>query len=316
MGTDIKTVCVFGASGRQGIAQIKALLEHGYWPRGLMRDPSKFPGHVPDGLALMAADYKDEASLTRAMNGADAVFLTPPSFTEVGQGFANAVRVATIAKACGVKRLILNTSMYVPDEPMGEPIYDGRLALEDALEATGIALTVFRPVLFMDNLLTDWVRPKLASEGKFIYPHNPQMQANWICLDDVGQFMTKALADESLIGERFVIGGPETYQPGDVAEVLSQVLGKDVAYEQSTPREFATQLNDIFGDVIDLPRDVHIESIATFYDYNNKSNRKPMVVDMAPILERIPVTLTSLKDWAAQQDWTPRAKDAPAPVGG
>lgn len=314
--TAIKTVCVFGASGRQGIAQIKALLEHSYWPRGLMRDPSKFPADVPDGLALMAADYKDEASLARAMTGADAVFLTPPSFTEVGQGFANAVRVATIAKACGVKRLILNTSMYVPDEPMGEPIYDGRLALEDALEATGIALTVFRPVLFMDNLLTDWVRPKLASEGKFIYPHNPQMQANWICLDDVGQFMTKALADDSLIGERFVIGGPETYQPGDVAEILSQVLGKDVAYEQSTPREFATQLNDIFGDVIDLPRDVHIESIATFYDYNNKSNRKPMVVDMAPILERIPVTLTPLKDWAAQQDWTPRASDAPAPVGG
>lgn len=314
--TPIKTVCVFGASGRQGIAQIKALLEHGYWPRGLMRDPSKFPIDVPDGLALMAADYKDEASLTRAMTGADAVFLTPPSFTEVGQGFANAVRVATIAKGCGVKRLILNTSMYVPDEPMGEPIYDGRLALEDALEATGIALTVFRPVLFMDNLLTDWVRPKLASEGKFIYPHNPHMQANWICLDDVGQFMTKALGDDSLIGERFVIGGPQTFQPGDVAHVLSQVLGKDVTYEQSTPREFATQLNDIFGDVIDLPRDVHIESIATFYEYNNTSNRKPMVVDMAPILERIPVQLTPLKQWAAQQDWTPRDTDSLAPVGG
>lgn len=314
--TNIRTVAVFGASGRQGIAQMNALLEHGYWPRGLMRNPAKFPGDVPDGAALMAADYKDEASLERAMTGADAVFLTPPSFTEVGQGFANAVRVATIAKAVGVKRLILNTSMYVPDEPMGEPIYDSRLALENALEATGIALTVFRPVLFMDNLLTDWVRPKLASEGKFIYPHNPQMQANWICLEDVGQFMTKALDDDSLIGERMVIGGPDTYCPGDVAKILGDVLGKEVAYEQSTPREFGTLLNDIFGDLIDLPRDVHIESIATFYDYNNKSNRKPMVVDMAPILERIPVELTSLKDWAQQQDWTPRSGDSPAPVGG
>lgn len=316
MTNDIKTVCVFGASGRQGIAQINALLEHGYWPRGIMRDPKKFPIDVPDGLALMAADYKDEGALERAMTGADAVFLTPPSFTEVGKGFANAVRVATIAKAAGVKRLILNTSMYVPDEPMGEPIYDGRLALEDALEATGIALTVFRPVLFMDNLLTDWVRPKLASEGKFIYPHNPTMQANWICLDDVGQFMTKALADDSLIGERMVIGGPDTYQPTDVATVLAEVLGKDVIYEQSTTRAFGTLLNDIFGDVIDLPRDVHIGSIEAFYDYNNASNRKPMVVDMAPVLERIPVKLTSLKDWAANQDWAPRSQGGPAPVGG
>lgn len=314
--SQIKTVAVFGASGRQGIAQIEALLEDGYWVRGLMRDPSRFPVDIPDGLSLMTADYKDEASLARACKNADAVFMTPPSFTEVGQGFDNAVRLAKVAANAGVKRFVLNTSMYVPDEPMGEPIYDGRLALENAIEATGVPLTVFRPVLFMDNLLTDWVRPVLAAEGKFVYPHNAEMQANWISLEDVGQFMTKSLADESLIGERLVIGGPETLRPADVAQILGEVLGKEVVYEQSTPKAFATLLNQIFGDVIDIPSEMQIASVASFYEYNNQSNRKPMVVDMAPILERIPVKLTSLKDWAQQQDWTPRKSDETAPVGG
>lgn len=312
----IKTVSVFGASGRQGIAQIKALLADGYWPRGLMRDPARFPADIPDGLALMAADYKDEASLERAMAGADAVFLTPPSFTQVGQGFDHAVRVAGVAARQGVKRLVLNTSMYVPDEPMGEPIYDGRLALENAIEATGVPLTVFRPVLFMDNLLTDWVRPKLNSENKFIYPHGPHMQANWISLDDVGKIMSKSLSDDSLIGERMVIGGPQTLQPADVAAILSKVLGRQIAYEQSTPRQFAETINDLFSSVLDIPKDVHIQSIDDFYTYNNQSNAKPMVVDMAPVLKRIPATLTTLEEWARQQDWNGSETDSLRPVGG
>lgn len=312
----IKTVCVFGASGRQGMAQIKALLADGYWPRGLMRNPAKFPAQVPDGLALMAADYKDEASLERAMTGADAVFLTPPSFTEVGQGFDHAVRVASVAARLRVQRLVLNTSMYVPDEPMGEPIYDGRLALENALEATGVPLTVFRPVLFMDNLLTDWVRPKLNSENTFIYPHGPHMQANWISLDDVGKIMSQSLSDDTLIGERMVIGGPDTLQPADVAAILSKVLGREITYKHSTPRQFAETINSLFSDVLDIPKEAHIQSIDDFYTYNNQSNAKPMVVDMAPVLKRIPVALTSLEEWARQQDWAPRADDKTAPVGG
>ncbi|MEM6833964.1 MAG: NmrA family NAD(P)-binding protein [Pseudomonadota bacterium] len=314
--TDIRTVAVFGASGRQGSAQISALLEAGYWPRGLMRNPARFPFDIPDGLSLMAADYTDEASLQRAMTKADAVFLTPPSFTDVGQGFDNAVRVAGIATEMGVKRLVLNTSMYVPDEPMGEPIYDGRLALENAIEATGVPLTVFRPVLFMDNLLTDWVRPKLNSEDAFIYPHGPHMQANWISLADVGRFMTASLADDSLIGERMVIGGPETFQPADVAAILSTVLGREISYRKSTPAEFGELMNGIFSDVLDIPKEAHIQSLADFYTYNNASNAKPMVVDMAAVLERIPVKLTRLEDWARQQDWSMPDGDAPRPVGG
>jgi len=310
----IRSVAVFGASGRQGYAQIKALLDEGYWPRGLTRRVESYPFAVPPGLALMPADYKDERSLEAALTKADAVFLTPPSFTDVSQGFDNAVRVATVAARMGVKRLVLNTSMFVPDEPMGQPIYDGRLALEDAIEATGVPLTVFRPVLFMDNLLTDWVRPQLNSEDAFVYPHGPHMEANWISLDDVGKFMAAALRDESLIGERLVIGGPETLRPADVAETLGRVLGRPIAYRHSTPEEFAELLNGIFSGVLDIPKEVQMAGLSDFYRFNNASNKKPMVVDMAPILKRIPITLTTLEDWARQQDWAPRT--APGPVGG
>ena len=312
----IKTVAVFGASGRQGLAQVQAALSAGYQALALTRNPDNFPMPATDGLTIMAADYHDTDSLVRACGQADAVFVTPPSFTDAVGNAGRMVAIAQIAQQAGVKRLVLNTSMFVPDEPMGEPIYDGRLALENAIEETGVPLTVFRPVLFMDNLLTDWVLPVLAAEDTFVYPHNPDMQANWICLDDVAAFMVGSLRDPGFVGKRIVIGGPETLRPGDVANILSDVLGRRIAFRQSSPREFAKLLNGIFHDVLGVEDDVQIGMLEAFYRYNNASEARPMVVDTTALAKSMSVTLTPLKEWARRQDWRPRPQGAAAPIGG
>lgn len=312
----MKTITIFGASGRQGLAQVRVALQAGHQVRAITRNASVFPIQQQSKLQVMTADYKDSESLQNVCEDADAVFLTPPSFTDLMSNAARMETIASIAYKAGVQRLILNTSMYVPDEPIGESIYDGRLALENAIEATGISLTVFRPVLFMDNLLTDWVRPSLATDNLFVYPHNPKMRANWICLEDVAEFMVRSLDDESLIGERMVIGGPETLTPPQVAQKLGEVLGRTISYHQSSYLEFAQDLNRIFSDVIDVPDDVQIKMIADFYKFNNETDMQPMAVDMKPVLDRIPISLTSLEDWVKQQDWSVRDSNEPAPIGG
>ena len=312
----MKIITIFGASGRQGLSQIKVALEHGYRVRAVTRNPVNFPLDTTDPMSVICADYHDDHSLKTACEGAEAVFLTPTSFTDSFKNSEKMFSVAQAAKAAGVKRLVLNTSMFVPNEPIGEPIYDGRLNLENTLEATGVPLTVFRPVLFMDNLLTDWVKPKLISENLFIYPHNLNMKASWISLDDVAEFMVRSLDSEDLIGKRLVIGGPDVLKPNDVAQVLSDVFECTITFEQSTPFEFATLINGIFSNVLDLPPEVHIKMISDFYTYNNASEKSPMAVDMDPILDILPVKLTTLKDWASRQDWSLRKDDEDAPLGG
>ena len=312
----MKTITIFGASGRQGLSQIKVALNHGFHVRAVTRRPDSFSLNPTDHLSIIRADYHDEASLKPACEGAFAVFLTPTSFTDSFKNSGKIVSVAQAAQAAGVNRLVLNTSMYVPNSPIGEPIYDGRLNLENALEATGVPLTVFRPVLFMDNLLTDWVKPQLISENIFLYPHNLNMRASWISLDNVAEFMVKSLESEKLVGKRFVIGGPDVLKPKDVAEILSGVLNRPIKFEQSTPLEFAKLINGIFSNVLDLPPDLHIKMISDFYAYNNASDKSPMAVDMNPVLTLLPVKLMSLKDWALNQNWSLRRDDETAPLGG
>src|SRR3546814_3817103 len=99
--------------------------------------------------------------------------------------------------------------MWAPDEPCGEPGYDGVLALEDHFVSHGTPTVIFRPVLFMDNLQTLFAKPALVSEGVYRYCHRPSLMATWISLADVAKFMVAAIDRPDLIGERFLIGGPE-----------------------------------------------------------------------------------------------------------
>lgn len=304
-------VTVFGASGRQGMAQVAALKTAGYRVRAVARDPKPYTRATFEGAEVVAADYRDPASLDAACAGADFVFLTMPAFAGAMGGMNNATNVGLAAKRAGVKRLIFNTSAYVPDKPIGNPNYDAGLERENTLVATGVPYTIFRPVLFMDNLLTNWAKPFIVKDGLYVYPHKPELEANWICLDDVARFMITAIDRPDLEGQRIVLGGPETLKPADVAEALSAALGRKITYQMLPIRAFGEVMWNLFHEVSTMSHEAYVERLTTFYTFNNDSPVRPFKVDMQKLHNLIPLPLTTLKDWAKRQDWTLRA-DGPS----
>lgn len=301
-----RVVTVFGASGRQGLAQIRQLLAQGYGVRAVTRSPERFSGQEYEGASAVTADYNDAASLRTACAGADAVFFTHPMFEDAIHVNDHILRVGQAANAAGVKRLVYNTSSWVPDEPCGQLAYDTNLQRENIFAASGVPLTVIRPVLFMDNLLTHWVKPGLVNQGLYQYPHAPTMAANWISLDDVAKFMIAAIERDDLIGERILVGGPEALKPADVASILSDALGKTITFDYITPLQFGHRMYDLFGDVSPLDRDVYAAAMDDFYTYVNERDGYTFRVDIAQLLERIPIALTPMREWATQQDWVLR----------
>ena len=143
-----KTVTVFGASGRQGLAQVRQLLEHGFQVRAVTRSPDKFSQPQFESVAVTRADYNDLDSLVHACEGAYGVFFTHPMFEDAMHVNEHIGRVCEAARRAGVQRLVYNTSSWVPDTPCGEPNYDGNLDRENLFAASGVPLTVIRPVIF------------------------------------------------------------------------------------------------------------------------------------------------------------------------
>lgn len=302
-------ITVVGASGRQGMAQVRQALAAGYDVRAISRQTDPFAGSNIDGIDridVRPMDLYDPSTFATALEGSDYIFYTHPLQARADR----AVLVGDLGKAAaelGVKRVVWNTSSWIPDKPGDAFTYAGNTAGINALWRSGAPGTVFGSVLFMDNLLTNWARPFIVNEGRYVYPHNPALEANWISLDDVARFMIASLERPDMEGAWINIGGPERMRGPQVAEVLSNTLGKTVKYDPCTPAEFGRYLVKAAGD--DMPAEVREEfakGIEAFYEYNNTAPTRPFAVDMDHVYERFPELegkLETMSEWAPKQDW-------------
>lgn len=302
-------ITVVGASGRQGMAQVRQALAVGYDVRALSRHEDPFAGAKiagVDRVEVRPFDLYEPETYRTAFEGSDYIFYTHPLQARADR----AVLVGHIGKAgveAGVKRVVWNTSSWIPDKPGDAFTYAGNTAGINALWRSGAPGTVFGSVLFMDNLLTNWARPFIVDEGRYVYPHNPELEANWISLDDVARFMLAAIERPDLEGAWVNIGGPERLRGKQVAAILSDTLHKPIKYDPCTPAEFGRYLVEAAGEDMPAPmRDEFARGIEAFYEYNNSAPTRPFAVDMDHVYERFPELdgkLEPMADWAKRQDW-------------
>lgn len=308
----MRTVTVFGASGRQGLAQVRQLARAGSGVRAVSRRTDPLLGQSWPNVEVVPADLDDAASLRAAMAGADAVFFTRP-LIQLADPVERVRRVAEAAKAERVGLVVFNTSLGTADQPTGDFSYDSTKAQEDALADSGAPHVILRPVLFMDNLLTNWALPSIVNDGVYAYPHRPDLAANWISLDDVGRYMVAVLDRPDLVGRRITLGGPERLVPPQVAEALSAALGRTIVYRQIEPATFGRRLMEAFGDMIPPERRPAVaERYREFYEFTNHAPHKPFEVDAAALNTLIPLRTETLADWAARQDWSLGGRRPPA----
>lgn len=301
-------VSVVGATGRQGLAQIRQLVAAGHKVRALSRNENPDLGPTNADIETRVLDLYDPATFIPALEGSDAVFYNHPlQLRDARAELAGAIGQA--AKAVEAKRFVWNTSSWIPDKP-GDPFtYAGNTAGINALWRSGVPATVFGSVLFMDNLLTNWARPFIVHESRYVYPHNPELASNWISLDDVGKIMVAALERPDLEGAWMNIGGPERLKPPQVAAILSEHFAREIKYDPCTPEEFGDYLVAALGDSMpEEQRAPYSAGIAAFYRYNNEAPTRPFAVNTEAMMERLPeIQLETLRDWVKRQDWSDTA---------
>src|SRR5262249_13671550 len=231
MTTNGKTVLVIGATGRQGGASARRLLERGWAVRALVRDPAAPAARAlaERGAALVQGDLDDRASVERALAGAyggHGVRAYPPQdpAREVRQG----TTVVDAARAAGVGHLVYSSAAGA-DRRIGIPETDSKWTIEEHVRSSGVPATILRPVYFMDNL--DFMRPWILG-GTWSMPLPASRSLQLIAADDIGAFA--ALAFErpgELVGRALEIAGDELTMLG-IAETLERVTGRTVHFAE------------------------------------------------------------------------------------
>lgn len=106
-------VAVVGATGQQGGAVARSLLDAGAKVRALVRDPGKPSAQalVSAGAELAIADLEDSRTLRTAFDGASRVFLMTTMGSDRGTAgeTADGIAVADAAQAAGVEHLVYSS---------------------------------------------------------------------------------------------------------------------------------------------------------------------------------------------------------------
>jgi uncharacterized protein YbjT (DUF2867 family) len=149
-------VLVAGASGRTGRHTVAQLRAQGITVRAMTRNIARAQKNVSADYDWVEADVGRPATLPAALRGvthvigAMAASSRDPSTSPEEVDHMGVVNLTDAAKAAGVERIVLISSMAVTRTTEREPghmrnLLEAKLRGEDYLRASGIAYTVIRP---------------------------------------------------------------------------------------------------------------------------------------------------------------------------
>jgi uncharacterized protein YbjT (DUF2867 family) len=245
-GNGGRVILVSGATGQQGGAVSRSLLERGFAVRALTRDPEKAEAReLADlGTEVVGGDLEDRSSIEQALEGVYGVF-SVQQFWETGyEGeVRQGVQLADAAKAAGVEHYVYS-SVGSAHRETGIAHFDSKWEVEEHVRASGVPYTVLRPVFFMQNW--EFMREPILG-GTLPQPLDPDKPFQMIDAEDIGVFAAMALEDpDKWIGRDVDLAGDELTMP-EIAGTFSRVIGRDVDYFQVPWEGFEEQMGEEYA---------------------------------------------------------------------
>jgi NADH dehydrogenase len=208
------------------------------------------------------------------------------------------------ARAAGARRFVYVS--YSGQVGGADPLTAAKRAVERRLAGGAADYTILRPSYFMEV----WLSPALGFDGPnaraTIYGAG-ERPISWISLQDVAELAVRALDDPGAAGATLELGGPEALSPREVVRI----------FEEETGRRFDVQF--VPAAALVAQRDAATDSLQQAFAALMLSYAEGDAIDSGPVLERYPVRLTTVRDFArrtAAAYPAPPAAAAPAPTGG
>ena len=278
-----RAILVTGATGQQGGAVTRRLLDKGAVVRAFTRNPHKPAARTLAelGAEVVEGDLDDRASVEGAVEGAYGVFALV-NFWETGyeREVRQGVTLADAAKAAGVE-LFVYSSVGSSYRKTGIPAFDGKWEIEEHIRRIGLPYTILRPT----SLMEDWeeMREEILG-GTLAQPLSPDTPLQQVSVDDVGAFAAMAFGDPGKwIGRELDLAGDESSMR-EIARAFGRVTGREVRYAQMPWGEF---------------REAYGEDLAVMYGWFEEVGYE---ADIAALRDEYPA-LTTFEGYLRLHDW-------------
>ncbi len=219
-------ILITGASGNVGREVLRQIAKTGVQVRAAYQSVGKAAA-APSGVELVTMDYNQPASLRAALNGVERVFLVGPPASNL---VALERKAVDEIKRSGVKHVVKLSAM------------GGRAATyprqhaesEDYIQSSGVPYTFLRPNGFMQNFV-NYNAATINTQNAF-YGCVGEGKVSHVDIRDIGAVAVKTLTETGHEGKAYTLTGPAAFTNAEIAQILSDDLGREIRYID-LPRE-------------------------------------------------------------------------------
>lgn len=288
---------VTGATGTLGTLTTRLLLETGHRVRAMTRMLSNADDLKKRGAFIVKGDLRDVDSLEFALRGVSIVVSATHSMLGKGEDSLEIVddegirSLIDAAKQAGVEHFIFTSVIGAAlDHPID--FWQTKARVERYLRDSGLAYTIIRPTAFMEMHAYELIG-KLVEKGKRVMMFGGGKNLrNFVAAGDVAKLVVAAIDDQRMRGEIVEIGGPENLSSNNVAEVFGRISGKKVKVTHlplAAARAAGAAIKKVHPGVSRVIKSAIL------------SETTDQTFDSAGLVEKYPIKLTRLEDWADQK---------------
>jgi uncharacterized protein YbjT (DUF2867 family) len=222
-------ILVTGATGNNGTEIVKRLAAKAQVQvRAMVRNPDRASAIALPQVEIVEGDFDRPATLLGALAGVERAFLLTPSSER-----AQSQQIAFIdaAQQSGVTHIV-KLSQFAADARSPVRFLRYHAAVEAALQASGIAYTLLRPNLYMQGLLN--FRSTIATQNAF-YAAAGDAKVSAVDVRDIADVAVAALTESGHEGKIYELTGPQALTHAEMAEGLSEALGRRVEFVDIPP---------------------------------------------------------------------------------
>ncbi|RYP56364.1 hypothetical protein DL771_011920 [Monosporascus sp. 5C6A] len=260
-----------GATGHQGGATARFLLEAGAKVHALTRDPlAESARQLKDqGASIFKIrDFNDLEAIREAAKGCKGIFLNlwpGPDEGDYARG------IVETCKEAGIEIVVASTAFLAGNpEKWGHEMdpallgyFTSKAAIEKAARDSGLKYTILRPSFIHYNYIPPWtsqVYPEFVETGEFMHACEEGTKMPHIDERGIGKFAASALLDPDRFGGEEIDLGFENLTAEEICAILSRVAGRDIKARRRTPEEEAQkrtpfQMSQILANRVDISID-------------------------------------------------------------
>lgn len=226
-------ILVTGATGNVGFEVVRELRERGYPVKAAVRSHSTSRSNLPSGVESVGFDFEQPQTFEPALRGMNTLFLVrPPAISQVKKYIYPAL---TTAQAAGVDRVVF-LSLLGAERMAIVP----HAKIEAYIKSLGLAYTFLRASFFMQNLSTTHCQD--IRDNNEIFVPAGKGKTSFIDVRDIAAVAVKVMTEPGHENKVYPLTGSEARDYYEVAEIFTNVLGRQIVYTNPSIFKFAWRM--------------------------------------------------------------------------